>query len=53
VAKAALWVCPDAQARKLGEQTGSVSVLSGGDPGGKTSYIGEHPVSELITTIER
>ncbi len=22
MAKAALWVCPDAQARKLGEQTG-------------------------------
>ena len=22
MAKAALWICPDAQARKLGEQTG-------------------------------
>jgi hypothetical protein len=33
VAKAALWALPDAEARKLGERTGLVSVLSGGNPG--------------------
>jgi len=51
VAKAALWVCPDAQARKLGEQTGSVSVLSGGNPGAKPA-ISVNLLSDPVDTID-
>ena len=45
MAKAAFWALPDAEERKLGEQTGleRYLVLFGSNPADKTGCIGEHP----------